>query len=327
MHTAKSRLLSLILVLPLAAFAAPPHGFAEASKVEASKTSLPNRAPVPQAAPVQAMPKPPPAASTQAGQALVPTPEPRPDVPDQRRARQMFGPPIPEAMSKAEAIPTTVPIPSSRPDGPEAPRGRETFGPPAPKMLPDKRSYVARPATMPIEETACRTRLKVLGAEFEEQAPQSDADGCVLPFPLKLKRLSRSIDIEPDAIINCATAETSARFATEVIAPAARTELGEELTVVGQASAYVCRPRNGTRKLSEHAFGNALDIARFTLTGGTSVEVEPAPPEKNAKFLDAIRKAACGPFKTVLGPGSDADHARHLHIDLAPRKNGGTFCQ
>ncbi|TIQ63130.1 MAG: extensin family protein, partial [Mesorhizobium sp.] len=36
---------------------------------------------------------------------------------------------------------------------------------------------------------------------------------------------------------------------------------------------------------------------------------------------------ACGPFKTVLGPGSDADHSLHLHLDLAPRRNGGTFCQ
>ncbi|WP_245431959.1 extensin family protein [Aminobacter aminovorans] len=194
-------------------------------------------------------------------------------------------------------------------------------------MLPDKRSNVAHPATMPIEETACRTRLKVLGAEFEEHAKQSDADGCALPFPLKLKRLSRSIDIKPDAIINCATAETSARFAANVISPAAKTAFGEALTVVNQASAYVCRPRNGTRKLSEHAFGNALDIARFTLSGGTAIDVEPAPPDKNAKFLDAVRKAACGPFKTVLGPGSDADHAQHLHFDLAPRKNGGTFCQ
>ncbi|MDR7219746.1 extensin family protein [Aminobacter aminovorans] len=320
MHIAKSRLLSLILVLPLASFAAIPHGFAEASK------PLPDRAPVPQAAPAPALPEPSPAAP-KSGQVSIPTPEPRPDVPEQRREREMFGPPMPETTAKADAIPASVPIPPSRPDGAEAPGGREMFGPPAPKMLPDKRSNVARPATMPIDETACRTRLKVLGAEFEEHVAQSDADGCALPFPLKLKRLSRSIDIEPDAIINCATAEASARFAANIIAPAAKTTFGEELTAVGQASAYVCRPRNGTRKLSEHAFGNALDIARFTLSGGTSVDVEPAPPEKNAKFLSTVREAACGPFKTVLGPGSDADHAQHLHFDLAPRKNGSTFCQ
>jgi hypothetical protein len=321
MHTCKSRLLSLILVLPLASFAAIPHGFAEAIQ-----PPLPDRAPVPQAAPAPAIPEASPV-PPQPERVSIPRPEPRPDLPDQPPSREMFGPPIPDAAAKAEAAPASIPIPQSRPDGREAQPGREMFGPPAPRMLPDKRSNVARPATMPIEETACRTRLKVLGAQFEEFAPQSDAEGCALPFPLKLKRLSLSVDIEPDAIINCATAEASARFAANVIAPAAKAEFGEELTVVGQASAYVCRPRNGTKKLSEHAFGNALDIARFTLAKGTAIDVEPAPPEKNAKFLGVVRKAACGPFKTVLGPGSDADHALHFHFDLAPRKNGGTFCQ
>jgi hypothetical protein len=57
------------------------------------------------------------------------------------------------------------------------------------------------------------------------------------------------------------------------------------------------------------------------------MDVKADAPEAEAKFLDALRKAACGPFKTVLGPGSDADHALHFHFDLAPRRHGGTFCQ
>lgn len=201
------------------------------------------------------------------------------------------------------------------------------FGPPAPKMLPDVRSHAGKPATMPAEETACRARLKELGAEFEDAPAESAADGCAVPFPLKLKRLSRSVDLEPDALVNCATAEAAARFASDVIAPSAKAQFGQELASIDQASGYVCRPRNGTKKLSEHAFGNALDISAFRLAKGKEIEVRPAPPEDEAKFLAAVRKAACGPFKTVLGPGSDADHARHFHLDLAPRKNGGTFCQ
>ena len=96
---------------------------------------------------------------------------------------------------------------------------------------------------------------------------------------------------------------------------------------ISHASAYVCRPRNGTSKLSEHAFGNALDIASFTLTDGKTIAVEPGPEPDAGRFLDSLRAAACGPFKTVLGPGSDEDHALHFHFDLAPRRNGGTFCQ
>jgi hypothetical protein len=39
-----------------------------------------------------------------------------------------------------------------------------------------------------------------------------------------------------------------------------------------------------------------------------------APAE--AAFLAAVRTTACGYFLTVLGPGSDAAHAEHLHVDL-----------
>jgi len=122
-------------------------------------------------------------------------------------------------------------------------------------------------------------------------------------------------------------AEVAARFAANVVQPAAKVEFGADLKSINQASAFVCRPRNGTRKLSEHAFGNALDIAGFTLSDGRKIEVGPAPPDKDAKFLNAVRKAACGPFKTVLGPGADPDHALHFHLDLEPRRHGGTFCQ
>jgi hypothetical protein len=33
--------------------------------------------------------------------------------------------------------------------------------------------------------------------------------------------------------------------------------------------------------------------------------------------VDSVRAAACGWFTTVLGPGSDAEHTDHLHVDIA----------
>jgi hypothetical protein len=48
-------------------------------------------------------------------------------------------------------------------------------------------------------------------------------------------------------------------------------------------------------------------------------------------FLSAVRKSACGPFTTVLGPGSDGYHSGHLHLDLAKRLTSGPsrglFCE
>jgi hypothetical protein len=104
--------------------------------------------------------------------------------------------------------------------------------------------------------------------------------------------------------------------------------LGSTLKTFVQDSAYVCRTRNGTSELSEHAYGRAIDIGAFITAAGDTITVKAADgkDKKHDAYLAAIRTAACGPFTTVLGPGSDPDHALHLHFDLAPRK-GGPFCQ
>ncbi len=181
---------------------------------------------------------------------------------------------------------------------------------------------------MPPEEIACRQRLHDLGAKFDNHQAEADPDRLLDALSCRsVKSLGKNIGLTPDAEMNCATAETAARFAQDVISPAARQVFGETLKSITHASAYVCRPRNGTHKLSEHAFGNALDIASFTLSGGTTVAVELTTVPKQVLFLGKVRSAACGPFKTVLGPGSNADHAEHLHFDLAPRRHGGTVCE
>ncbi len=180
---------------------------------------------------------------------------------------------------------------------------------------------------MPLTEMSCRQRLQTLGVAFQNRPAEADASGCAMPYPVNVKTLGNGVAIEPEAIMNCAIAEATARFAAEVIAPTARRDFGADLKSISQASAYICRPRNGTTKLSEHAFGNALDIASFKLSDGQVVDVVLRPEEQAARFLGALRKAACGPFRTVLGPGSDADHATHFHLDLAPRRHGGTVCE
>jgi hypothetical protein len=230
-----------------------------------------------------------------------------------------------------------VPVPTPRPNAAKPEAEPPVVAPQPPekpadagdkKMLPDPRSADLPDAKMPAEEVACRERLAALGVEFEEHKAESNPEiGCSIPYPLVLKSLGKSIAIGPAPELNCPMAEAAARFAADVIQPAAKAEFGADLKSINQASAFVCRPRHGTRKLSEHAFGNALDIASFTLSDGRKIEVGPTPPEKDGKFLNAMRKAACGPFKTVLGPGADPDHALHLHIDLEPRGHGGTFCQ
>ena len=195
-------------------------------------------------------------------------------------------------------------------------------------MLPDPR-MADRPAlsgVLPAEEVACRSRLQSLGVKFENHDAESDPAGCSIPYPLTVTSLGAEIQIRPAAKMNCAMAEAAAHFMNDVVSPTAVADFGQSLKSVSHASAYVCRSRNGTNKLSEHAFGNALDITSFTLSGGTTVAVEMQPDDKPAAFLQTVRKAACGPFKTVLGPG-DPDHSEHFHFDLAARRHGGTVCE
>lgn len=229
-------------------------------------------------------------------------------------------PPRPELTQAA-------PIPAPRPD--IAPLGYAPSLPPAQDTIartvpPDLR---APKGLLPVDEVACRTELKKLGAKFEDADPQAGPEGCSMPFPVSMSEIGGGVKIEPPVTTNCATALASARFTAATIQKAARDVLNSEVKSISQASGYVCRPRNGTAKLSEHAFGNALDIAAFTLADGTVVNVQPALPALQQRFLTEVRNAACGPFKTVLGPGSNADHERHLHFDLAQRRNGGTYCR
>lgn len=272
----------------------------------------------------------------EAAPADVPIPEPRPadgPKPDQPATDKMDQQTSDQHKEARPEPPAIAPTPSEKPAEVEPPAAT-TKPPEKPaqaqekEIPPDPRSASVPQENMPDEELACRRRLKSMGVDFEERKAEHDAAvGCSIPYPIALKTLGKSLDIHPETELNCQMAEAAVRFAANTIQPAAKAELGANLKSVGQASAFVCRPRHGGGKLSEHAFGNALDIASFTLSNGRRIDVGPVPPEKDAKFLNAVRKAACGPFKTVLGPGSDTDHSLHLHLDLAPRRNGGTFCQ
>ncbi|MCR5858763.1 extensin family protein [Mesorhizobium sp. J428] len=243
-----------------------------------------------------------------------PKPEPRPEQAGEVKEEDQ----PPADAGKAEPSPK----PEARSDRAGKDEVPTDAGEAKPSLMPPP-----RPAEMPAEETACRARLKELGVAFEERPQLADAAGCSVPWPIAVSALSKEVALAPQAVMNCATAQRAAEFSRDQIEPKASAILGSDLTSIRQDSAYVCRPRNGTTKLSEHAFGNALDIGAFTLKDGRTVEVGKVSKRQEGEFMLAVRLAACGPFTTVLGPGSDADHALHFHFDLATRRKGSAFCQ
>lgn len=176
--------------------------------------------------------------------------------------------------------------------------------------------------------SACQNELLAQGVTFKPMPPVSEPVGCSIADPVEITSLGPNITLAPAALLDCPTALTLTTFIRDDAQKITIATLGSTIASVTQASAYVCRTRHGATKLSEHAYGRALDIASFTLSDKRIILVQaPAINEPKTKlFLDFVRLKACGPFTTVLGPGSDPDHAYHFHFDLAPRK-GKPFCQ
>src|SRR5207245_8795181 len=106
---------------------------------------------------------------------------------------------------------------------------------------------------------------------------------------------------------------------------------GSPVVEIKQISAYSCRGMNGNpnARISEHAFGNALDIASFTLADGHKITVKNGwrgSPEEQG-FLRDVQGAACEQFNTVLAPGSNVYHYDHIHVDLMRRASRRLICQ
>jgi len=137
--------------------------------------------------------------------------------------------------------------------------------------------------------------------------------------------------VSPTATLACPLVSMLDRFVSESVQPAAMRWFGQPVAEIRQISAYSCRGMNGdpNASISEHAFGNALDIAAFTLADGRKVTVKDgwhgAPEEQG--FLHDVQSAACTMFTTVLAPGSNVYHYDHMHVDLMRRSSGRAICQ
>ncbi len=151
--------------------------------------------------------------------------------------------------------------------------------------------------------------------------------GCGINNPVKVYAVS-GIKLSSPALINCETARTLDGWVNSSLKPQAKA-IGRTVTEMNMMGAYACRTRNhrAGAKLSEHSKGNAIDIGGFTFADGETVTLLNdyySSPYKS--FMSNIRAGACGPFGTVLGPGTDSLHANHFHFDIA-RYSMGAYCK
>jgi hypothetical protein len=195
--------------------------------------------------------------------------------------------------------------------------------------------YERRAAWRDQEERACMASGAVRAGPFLQMSkPVNDRGACGIVKPLKVAGLGGGgVAIGPAAMLNCPMTNFVDRWLAEAVQPAAVAWFGAPVVSIKQISSYACRTRNSERgaPLSEHAFGNALDVAGFTLADGRTVTVKADwnGGDPNARgFLREVFAAGCVRFKTALGPGVRY-HDDHFHFDLAHHNGAGTsrYCR
>lgn len=191
-------------------------------------------------------------------------------------------------------------------------------------------SYMAAPAYPP------RDRYPPSSPPPYTPAPYSQAPAAQQPPRLGPTRgdpvnAVGPVTVKPTATLACPIVSVLDRWLAESVQPAAQRWFGVRVVEIKQISAYYCRGMNGNPNahISEHAFGNALDIAAFTLADGRRITVKGGwrgMPEEQG-FLRDVQGSACQQFNTVLAPGSNAHHEDHIHVDLMRRSSGRQVCQ
>jgi hypothetical protein len=139
------------------------------------------------------------------------------------------------------------------------------------------------------------------------------------------------VEVQPPATLACPIVSALDQWISTAVQPAAQHWFRQPVVEIKQISAYSCRGMNGNPNahISEHAFGNALDVAEFDLADGHKVSVQygwKGSPEEQG-FLHDVQLAACDSFTTVLAPGANVYHYNHIHVDLMRHYNGRHICE
>ena len=181
-----------------------------------------------------------------------------------------------------------------------------------------------RPVWRAQAENACFARKLVTPSATIVPAPEIDGPGiCGMTRPLHVSALANgAIAVDRVLTIDCPMIPALEAWLSDVVEPDAQARFGQRVATLDVFGAYSCRGIDNIAgaRLSEHAFGNAVDVAGFTLADGREIDFvhdwKKTGSEESA-FLHEAHAGACLYFTTVLAPGADVFHYNHIHLDLA----------
>jgi hypothetical protein len=246
-----------------------------------------------------------------------------------------------EAAKKRKKMPKPESKPAAlvQPDKPAPPLPRPK---PKEEAKPDKESakqeqppVAEQPEAKPdpgVEMALCRDELKAQGVSFTVAEIPATDKACTVNNPVSIAEIATpegSVALPEKPILNCVFAKRFSSWVSDIAAPVVMAHAGSPLSSLATGPGYQCRGRNGdsTSKISEHAFGNAIDIAAFRLANKKSVPVnaQSLGDKESGRWMTALRISGCGYFTTVLGPGANAAHAEHFHFDLGIHGKSGNY--
>lgn len=184
------------------------------------------------------------------------------------------------------------------------------------------------PASRPQPEPAgtCLGALEATGAEFRPAEPSNGSvprDGCGMTEGVVVSRGPTGLAYRPPIEVSCVFALALPAI-EEAVRQVAAENLPEPIRMVRTMGSYGCRTIRSIRspgRLSQHAFGNAIDVG--VLEGATvraSVLRDFRADSAEGRFLRglAARLRAAGQLERVLDPDYDAAHRNHFHLEGHP---------
>ncbi len=179
------------------------------------------------------------------------------------------------------------------------------------------------------EPSDCRLRLETIATIAPMPrliGPGACGGGDMVRLDAVLLAGHARIEVKPAPVLRCAMAESLAAWIRDEAVPRVA-KAGAALRSVETYDDFECRGRNRVvgAILSEHGKGNAVDVRSLTLADGHVIGLTDMTVLKDLR--EGLRESACQRFTTVLGPGADAHHDGHIHLDIAERGHGYRICQ
>ncbi len=205
--------------------------------------------------------------------------------------------------------------------------------PPPPQTLPPVAAVSVTPPSTE-QASTCLRALAAMGTSFAP-VPQSETSlACQVDTPVRLNSFVTKagvVKLPDQPIFKCAFALKLSQFVEQQMQPLVQKNMGSAIVAMGTGPGFNCRGRNGdsSARMSEHAVGDAVDIEYMKLANASRIQVKDALSVESPSFafLRDLRASACNEFTTVLGPGANAAHAEHFHIDLEVRRGGYRLCE